>query len=93
MINLWYEESYWGYKNGTLSGPEEVVRNTVLALEQENIPYAINEQKYSHNFLVQYQHDVAPLKETGVKKWQILHQQKSVRVNLRNYAYKMQVSP
>tara|TARA_B100002019_G_scaffold156991_1_gene135183 strand:- start:1810 stop:2682 length:873 start_codon:yes stop_codon:yes gene_type:complete len=59
MINLWYEESYWGYKNGTLSGPEEVVRNTVLALEQENIPYAINEQKYSHNFLVQYQHDVA----------------------------------
>ena len=37
MINLWYDESYWAYKNGILSGPEEVVRNTILALEEENI--------------------------------------------------------
>ena len=59
MINLWYDESYWAYKNGTLSGPEEVVRNTILALEEENIEYSINDDKYSFNFLMQYQHEVA----------------------------------
>ena len=59
MINLWYDESYWAYKNGILSGPEEVVRNTILALEEENIEYSINEDKYSFNFLMQYQHEVA----------------------------------
>ena len=46
MINLWYEESYWGYKNGVLSGPEEVVKNTISALKKENIKYSINEDKY-----------------------------------------------
>tara|TARA_B100001059_G_scaffold169935_1_gene169852 strand:- start:519 stop:1391 length:873 start_codon:yes stop_codon:yes gene_type:complete len=59
MINLWYDESYWAYKNGILSGPEEVVRNTILALEEENIEYSINDDKYSFNFLMQYQHEVA----------------------------------
>ena len=56
MINLWYEESYWGSGR---SGPQRVVTNTVEALKQEHIPYSVNEDKYQYNFLMQYQHDVA----------------------------------
>ena len=46
MINLWFEESYWAYTNGVVSGPEKVVRNFIKSLEQENISYTINEDKY-----------------------------------------------
>ena len=53
MINLFYEESYWGGAQ-TLSGPKKVVDNLKASLEQEKIPYAINEEKYKNNFLVQY---------------------------------------
>ena len=42
MINLWFEESYWSYTNGVVSGPEKVVRNFIKSLEQENVPYTIN---------------------------------------------------
>jgi len=62
MINLWYEEYYWNYTNGRKSGPEKVVKNTIEALEQENIPFSINQNNYSYNFLLQYQHEVAYLK-------------------------------
>ncbi len=62
MINLWYEESYWGHAGGRVSGPEKVVKNTIDALEQEGIEYAINDDTYSYNFLMQYQHGVAHLK-------------------------------
>ena len=62
MINLWYEESYWGHAGGRVSGPEKVVKNTIDALEQEGIDYAINDDTYSYNFLMQYQHGVAHLK-------------------------------
>ena len=50
MINLWFEESYWSYTNGVVSGPEKVVRNFIKSLEQENVPYTINNDKYKFNF-------------------------------------------
>ena len=56
MINLFYEESYWGGAQ-TLSGPKKVVDNLKASLEQEKIPYAINEEKYKNNFLVQYDYN------------------------------------
>ena len=67
MINLWYEESYWGHAGGRVSGPEKVVKNTIDALEQEGIEYAINEDTYSYNFLMQYQHGVAHLKHQDLE--------------------------
>ncbi|MAL15471.1 MAG: hypothetical protein CL554_18840 [Algoriphagus sp.] len=59
MINLWYEESYWAHAGGRVTGPEKVVRSTIEALTQEGIDFSINEDKYSYNFLLQYQHDLA----------------------------------
>ena len=53
MINLYYEEAYWGSAQ-TLSGPKKVINNLKASLDQEKIPYAINEEKYKNNFLVQY---------------------------------------
>ena len=37
-----------------MSGPEIVVKNTLAALEQEKVPFAVNEDKYSYNFIMQY---------------------------------------
>jgi len=37
-----------------MNGPHKVVDNLIKSLEQEKIEYAINEEKYEHNFLVQY---------------------------------------
>ena len=56
MINLFYEEAYWGSAK-TLSGPKKVIDNLKASLEQENVPYAINEEKYKNNFLVQYDYN------------------------------------
>ena len=53
MINLYYSEAYWGH-SATMNGPHKVVDNLIKSLEQENVNYAINEEKYKHNFLVQY---------------------------------------
>ena len=53
MINLFYEEAYWGSAK-TLSGPKKVIDNLKASLEQENIPYVINEEKYKNNLLSQY---------------------------------------
>ena len=53
MINLYYSEAYWGH-SATMNGPHKVVDNLIKSLEQEKINYAINEEKYEHNFLVQY---------------------------------------
>jgi len=50
MLNLFYEESYWGGAS-RMNGPQKVVKNLIASLEQENIPYAINEEKYKYNFL------------------------------------------
>ena len=53
MINLYYSEAYWGH-SATMNGPHKVVNNLIKSLDQEKIDYAINEEKYEHNFLVQY---------------------------------------
>ena len=53
MINLYYSEAYWGH-SAMMNGPHKVVDNLIKSLEQEKIEYAINEEKYKHNFLVQY---------------------------------------
>jgi len=53
MINLYYSEAYWGH-SATMNGPHKVVDNLIKSLNQEKIEYAINEEKYKHNFLVQY---------------------------------------
>ena len=59
MINLWFEESYWAYTNGVVSGPEKVVRNFIKSLEHENVPYSINKDEYKFNFLLQDEQDIA----------------------------------
>ena len=53
MINLFYEESYWMGTN-RMTGPRAVVRNLLASLEDQKIPYAVNQEKYDHNFIVQY---------------------------------------
>ena len=53
MINLYYSEAYWGH-SATMNGPHKVVDNLIKSLKQEKIEYAINEEKYEHNFLIQY---------------------------------------
>lgn len=53
MINLWYSESYWGHTK-TCSGPQKVVQNLIEALEECNIKYSINQDKYEYNYLIQY---------------------------------------
>ena len=67
MINLWYEESYWAHAGGRVSGPEKVVRSTIEALTQEGIDFSVNEDKYSYNFLLQYQHEVAHKKHESLE--------------------------
>jgi len=53
MINVFFESAYWGGTN-RMTGPRAVIRNLFESLEQEKVPYAINEEKYKYNFLVQY---------------------------------------
>lgn len=51
MINLWYEDGHYG---ATMSGPQKLLINLKESLEQCDVPYAINEDKYENNFLVHY---------------------------------------
>ena len=53
MINLYYSEAYWGH-SATMNGPHKVVDNLIKSLDQEKVEYTINEEKYEHNFLIQY---------------------------------------
>ena len=53
MINLYYSEAYWGH-SATMNGPHKVVKNLLMSLDQEKVDYAINEEKYKFNFLLQY---------------------------------------
>ena len=53
MINLFYEESYWMGSN-RMTGPRAVIGNLLRSLEDQNIPYARNEEKYENNFIIQY---------------------------------------
>ena len=50
MINLWYEES----PNQPVCGPKKVLIGLRESLEKCNVPYAINEDKYAFNHLIQY---------------------------------------
>ena len=65
MINLYYSESYWGHTQ-TMNGPHKVVKNLLMSLDQEKIDYAINEEKYEHNFLLQY-NDIAHEKHSKIE--------------------------
>ena len=65
MINLYYSEAYWGH-SATMNGPHKVVKNLLMSLEQEKIDYAINEEKYEHNFLLQY-NDIAHEKHSKIE--------------------------
>ena len=56
MLNLFYSESYWGGAS-RMNGPQKVVCNLLESLDQENIPYAINEEKYKFNFLIHYDYN------------------------------------
>ena len=51
MINLFYEESYWMGTN-RMTGPRAVVRNLLDSLEDQKIPYAVNEEKYDQNCVI-----------------------------------------
>ena len=53
MINLYYSEAYWGHSQ-TMNGPHKVVKNLLMSLEQENVDFAINKEKFQNNFLLQY---------------------------------------
>ena len=64
MINLWYEDSYWGNRT---SGPQKVVQNTIEALTQEEIPFSVNSDIYKYNILLQYQHEVAHKKHENLE--------------------------
>ena len=65
MINLYYSEAYWGHTQ-TMNGPHKVVKNLLMSLDQEKIDYAINEEKYEHNFLLQY-NDIAHEKHSKME--------------------------
>ena len=65
MINLYYSESYWGHTQ-TMNGPHKVVKNLLMSLDQEKIEYAINEERYEHNFLLQY-NDIAHEKHSKIE--------------------------
>ena len=65
MINLYYSEAYWGH-SATMNGPHKVVDNLIKSLDQEKIEYAINEEKYEHNFLLQY-NDIAHEKHSKMQ--------------------------
>jgi len=65
MINLYYSESYWGHTQ-TMNGPHKVVKNLLMSLDQEKIDYVINEEKYKHNFLLQY-NDIAHEKHSKIE--------------------------
>ena len=51
MINLWFDESVY---RGPIRGPYKVIVNLIESLEQTNVPYAVNEDKYGYNYLVHY---------------------------------------
>lgn len=54
MINLWYSEQYWSHTNGKMNGPQKVVYNLQSSLQQEHIPFTINQDTYPYNLLLQY---------------------------------------
>lgn len=64
MINLYFEESFWG--NG-LNGPYKVVNNLIKSLHQENIQFSVNLEKYKHNFIIQYD-EIGHIKHSQIEQ-------------------------
>ena len=53
MINLFYDPGYWG-GSSRMNGPRKVIDNLFNSLDQENVPYSINVEKYKYNFIIHY---------------------------------------
>jgi glycosyltransferase involved in cell wall biosynthesis len=53
MINLFLDSAYWGGAT-RMNGPQKLATNLISSLEQEGVPFAINQEVHKHNFLVQY---------------------------------------
>lgn len=53
MINLFLDSAYWAGAT-RMNGPQRLATNLISSLEQEEVPYALNQEKYKHNFIVQY---------------------------------------
>ena len=51
MLNLWYEDAHLGSR---MAGPKKVIVNLKKSLEQNNILYSVNEDKYKLNLLLHY---------------------------------------
>lgn len=52
MINLWYNEQ--AYPPGVIRGPVKVLDNTIMALEDLNIPFSLNNEKYKYNWILHW---------------------------------------
>ena len=57
MINIFYSEKYWGHSQ-TMNGPQKVVKNLLQSLDDCNVPYAINEEKYDKTLFVHWSTDM-----------------------------------
>lgn len=53
MINLFLDSAYWAGAT-RMNGPQKLANNLIDSLDQECIPFSINEEKYEYNFIVQY---------------------------------------
>jgi hypothetical protein len=49
MINLWYENAY---SPGIVRGPVKVITNTIRALEECDINFSLNFERYEYNFFL-----------------------------------------
>ena len=53
MINIYYSDAYWGHSQ-TMNGPQKVVKNLLMSLDDQKIDYALSEVKilsfYSKNY-------------------------------------------
>jgi hypothetical protein len=52
MINLWYNTN--AYPPGVVRGPVKVLDNTIRALEDLNIPFSLNSEKYKCNWILHW---------------------------------------
>ena len=52
MLNIFYSAGY--ISGGRMNGPKKVFSNLIESLQQENIEYAFNEEKYKNNLILHY---------------------------------------
>jgi len=53
MINLFLDPAYWAGAT-RMNGPQKLATNLISSLDEQCISFAINEEKYKHNFIVHY---------------------------------------